>query len=394
MSENKNVLYISYDGMTDPLGQSQVLPYISGLNKHGIAFHLISFEKPARFKQNRAEIQKICDENNISWQPLIYTKKPPVLSTLWDMVKLNQKIKKLGRKTAFDMIHCRSYIPAIFGLKFKRKWNAKLLFDMRGFWADERVDGGLWNKNQFPFNKIYSYFKRKEKELLIHSDHTVSLTHNGKNELLLNPDKDDYAPISVIPCCADTSLFEIQKRTTDQFIVGYLGSLGTWYMLDEMLVFFKRILEVHPDALFHFLTKEPACLIYEKAKKLDLSSSHFLIEESARKDIPTKTANWSFSFIFITPSFSKKSSSPTKQGELMSMGIPVICNKGVGDMDEIVIKYNSGVVVSTDEIASLNIQDVLQKSFEKEEIRKGGIDYFSLKQGIELYLSIYKNLIY
>ena len=44
-------------------------------------------------------------------------------------------------------------------------------------------------------------------------------------------------------------------------------------------------------------------------------------------------------------------------------------------MDEIVIKYNSGVVVSTDEITSLNIQDILQKSFEKEEIRRG-IDYF------------------
>ena len=51
MSEHKNVLYISYDGMTDPLGQSQVLPYISGLNKYGINFHLISFEKPARFKK-------------------------------------------------------------------------------------------------------------------------------------------------------------------------------------------------------------------------------------------------------------------------------------------------------------------------------------------------------
>ena len=394
MSEHKIVLYISYDGMTDPLGQSQVLPYISGLNKHGITFHLISFEKPDRFKQNRTEIQTICDKNNISWHPLIYTKKPPVLSTLWDMIKLNQKMKKLGRKTAFDMIHCRSYIPAIFGLKFKKKWNAKLLFDMRGFWADERVDGGLWNKNKFPFNKIYNYFKRKETELLKHSDHTVSLTHNGKNELLLNPDKDDYAPISVIPCCADTTLFEIQKRTTDRFIIGYLGSLGTWYMLDEMLVFFKRILEVHPNALFHFLTKEPASLIHEKAKELDISSGHFLIEESARKDIPSKTANWNFSFIFITPSYSKKSSSPTKQGELMAMGIPVICNKGVGDMDEIVIKYNSGVVVSTDEIGSLNIQDILQKSFEKEEIRKGGIDYFSLKQGIELYLSIYKKLIY
>lgn len=29
----KQALYLSYDGMTDPLGQSQVLPYIIGLQK-------------------------------------------------------------------------------------------------------------------------------------------------------------------------------------------------------------------------------------------------------------------------------------------------------------------------------------------------------------------------
>ena len=42
---NKNILYISYDGITDPLGQSQILPYISELSRKGLKFHLISFEK-------------------------------------------------------------------------------------------------------------------------------------------------------------------------------------------------------------------------------------------------------------------------------------------------------------------------------------------------------------
>ena len=39
------VIYISYDGMSDQLGQSQVLPYIEGLSKFGHTFELISFEK-------------------------------------------------------------------------------------------------------------------------------------------------------------------------------------------------------------------------------------------------------------------------------------------------------------------------------------------------------------
>ena len=44
--KSKNILYLSYDGMTDPLGQSQVLPYLIGLTKEGFTFHIISFEKP------------------------------------------------------------------------------------------------------------------------------------------------------------------------------------------------------------------------------------------------------------------------------------------------------------------------------------------------------------
>ena len=54
---NKHALYLSYDGMTDPLGQSQVLPYIIGLQQKGIAFTLISFEKIERFKEEGAAIK-------------------------------------------------------------------------------------------------------------------------------------------------------------------------------------------------------------------------------------------------------------------------------------------------------------------------------------------------
>ena len=42
-----------------------------------------------------------------------------------------------------------------------------------------------------------------------------------------------------------------------------------------------------------------------------------------------------YSIFFILPVFSKKASSPTKMGEIMSLGVPIICNSGVGDVDEI-----------------------------------------------------------
>ena len=39
-----SILYISYDGMLEPLGQSQVLAYLKRV-AHGRRIHLISFEK-------------------------------------------------------------------------------------------------------------------------------------------------------------------------------------------------------------------------------------------------------------------------------------------------------------------------------------------------------------
>ncbi len=49
------VLYISYDGILEPLGQSQVLRYLEKLSsKHQI--HLISFEKPEDWQQTEKRL--------------------------------------------------------------------------------------------------------------------------------------------------------------------------------------------------------------------------------------------------------------------------------------------------------------------------------------------------
>ena len=122
-TENKtNVLYISYDGMTDQLGQSQVIPYLEGLSKHGYHFTLLSFEKKERFKKYSLEISELLKKNNITWVPLFYTKKQHVLSTIWDVLFMKRKAFQLHRQKNFFLVHCRSYISSIVGLQMKRKF--------------------------------------------------------------------------------------------------------------------------------------------------------------------------------------------------------------------------------------------------------------------------------
>ena len=387
----KNVLYLSYDGMTDPLGQSQVLPYIIGLSNKGYKFHLISFEKPNRFKQNRKVIERICSENEIEWHPLMYTKRPPLLSTIWDVRKMKRKSYALHRKYNFSIVHCRSYLSSLIGNSMKIKFGISFLFDMRGFWADERVDGKLWDLKNPIYKWVYNYFKRKELQFLNNADYTVSLTFSGKEEMLKWEGVTGLKNrLEVIPCCADLNLFKPVEGDSKIFTLGYLGSIGTWYLLDEMLLFYKGILEREKSAVFHFLTKEEPNIILERAKELGVSCDKMIIEESSRSDIPYKTRNWSYSIFFILPSFSKKSSSPTKQGELMGMGIPVICNDGVGDVKEIVQKYKSGLIVDLN--STFDFDKVFSHEFEQTNIVNGARDYFSLQMGIKKYEMIYNQI--
>lgn len=406
--KNNNILYLSYDGITDPLGQSQVLPYIIGLSKKGYSFTLISFEKSEKYEKRKAIIQAICKDSNIEWLPFIYTKFPPVFSTIKDIQTLRQKVKALHKIKNFDIIHCRSYITALVGLEMKQKYGVKFIFDMRGFWADERVDGKIWNLKNPLYRLIYNYFKKKEKQFFENADYVVSLTEAGKKEIHSWSLNNNPIPIEVIPCCTDLSLFSssnIKKEDQQQlrkelgiqehnFVLSYLGSIGTWYMLDEMLLFFKQLLNHKPEALFFFITGENKEVIFNKCLRYDIPVDKIIIKRAERNEVPLYLSISHLNIFFILPVFSKKASSPTKQGEVMSMGIPIICNDRVGDSAEILLKNNGGYVLSNFDNESYNeiIQEIETKKKNKEEIIKGAL-YFDLNSGINKYEKIYTQLI-
>lgn len=405
---SRSVLYLSYDGMTDPLGQSQVLPYIIGLSKKGFRFHLISFEKQDRFAKFKVEIQVLCDKYDITWHPKIYTKKPPLLSTIYDVWRMRNLSFKLHRTHHFSIVHCRSYLSAMVGLAMKKKFKTKFLFDMRGFWADERVDGKIWNIKNPIFNLVYRFFKRKERKFFLEADHVISLTYAGKEEIVSwNGLEHLNNKIEVIPCCADLTLFDptqidTKKRESyaeelvispSDFVLGYVGSIGTWYMLDEMLSYFRYQLSQKPNSIFLFVTGESPSTIFSKASELGIKETAIRVISVLHKEVATCISLFTASIFFIRPTFSKKASSPTKQGELMAMGIPIICNAGVGDTAKVVNDYQAGYAINSFETSDFEKIDLYFPNFDKTKCQNGAKEFYSLEKGITRYNSVYTNLI-
>lgn len=403
-----NILYISYDGLTDPLGQSQILPYLSGLAKESYTITIISAEKEQNYKEKKEQIEQLCLANNLKWFPINYTKKPPIFSTLWDVFKIYQLAKSLHKQKHFRIIHCRSYISSLIGLRFKRKFGTKFLFDMRGFWADERIDGKIWNLDQLPFRLVYQFFKKKELQFLKEADAIVSLTHAAVQEI--NTWKElqgENIQINVIPCCVDTNRFnsievdekkiqELKKSLAleNRFVLSYLGSIGTWYMLDEMLDFFKVLLDEQGNAVFFFITGEDPNVIINAASKKGIDQSKIIIQKANYTEVPMYLSLSNFSIFFIKPAYSKIASSPVKQGELMSMAIPVICNSGVGDTAKIIEDYSCGIVLDSfiEDSYRNAIENMKKFKLDKVKAIHGANEYFGLNEGVSIYSKIYKSL--
>ena len=119
--KNKKVLFISYDGMTDQLGQSQVIPYLKALTKQGYSFHILSVEKKKRLEERGALIRGILQEAGIRWTTLLFSTRPPLLSKIYDQWKLNRKAAAICREEKISLLHCRSYVPAAAGKKIAKR---------------------------------------------------------------------------------------------------------------------------------------------------------------------------------------------------------------------------------------------------------------------------------
>lgn len=401
----EKVLYISYDGMTDPLGRAQVIPYLQILSTN-FEIHILSFEKKVLYCRNSEAIHLILKNHNIAWHPLKYNSSPPVLSSIYDILKMYRVSVKLCKKHNYSIIHARSYMSSIVALKLKQKFSTKFIFDMRGFWADERVDGKLWKLNNPLYKHIFTFFKKKEKQFLTNADYVVSLTYKAVpylNQISGNELKN----IEVIPCCVDTKLFDFKninlEKTNDlksklnisenDFVLSYLGSIGTWYMLDEMLDFFAILKIKNINAKFLFITNENPELIKNIALRKNISFNDIIIVSAKRDEVPSLLSLSSCNIYFIQPCFSKNASSPTKLAEVLSMGIPVITNSNVGDIA--LYKENSNNIITIDDFTSSSYQKAIilldqeLSSYDKHKIRNQALELFDLEKGANIYKKIY-----
>ncbi len=389
------VLYVSYDGMLEPLGQSQVLAYLYQLAM-GRRIYLISFEKPEDWANVNARELLAHDilAANIFWHPLPYHKRPSSAATLWDIVCGISLGLWLVLRHRLRIVHARSYVASVIALALKRLTGVKYIFDMRGFWADERVDGGLWPRNGLMF-RVANAFERR---FLLSADHVVSLTHAAVREMQRFDYLAMYMPhITVIPTCVDLARFKpLPRESYNQgFVLGYVGTAGTWYLFDETISCFLQLLRLRPDARFLIVNRGEHGYIRARLAVAGVPDAVVELTTATHSEMQTQLARMDAGIFFIKPVFSKQASAPTKLAEFLGCGVPCMSNTGVGDMADLLEGEQVGIALASFDEDSIQVG--LKRLFQlaadpsaRERCVTVAQKHFSLEEGVARYGKIYE----
>ncbi len=391
-----SVLYISYDGMLEPLGQSQVLAYLERLAQDG-EIHLLSFEK-ARDWNDVAARERIAQRirtAGIHWHPRRYHKRLTVVATTWDILIGTLSALWLGWRHRPRIMHARSDVAMLMAWLAAPLTGARLLWDMRGFWADERVDGGIWKRG----GRLYRTARWFERRFLRSADHVVTITQAAERAMQADPSLPrPLPPITVIPTCADLERFRPQPaQAKEGFVFGYVGSVGTRYEFDAALACFRALQELRPDARWLIVNRNDHAYVRERLRAGGIAEDCVEIKSAAHADVPAEMARMDAAVCFCTPTASAAGVALTKLGELLGCGVPCIANAGVGDMPEVLAGERVGVVVASLDADALRdgAQRLLRLVADPDAAARcvaAARRHYSLDLGVDSYRAVYARL--
>ena len=404
MAQSPRAVYVSHTGMSEPLGYSQVIPYVEGLARAGFSMEIVVFE-PERATDD--EIRAVDEQLRAAGIGYYWSRRSASHSF---SVKMAEASRALARLLALALVrrprivHARSYLPAaVAQLTASLSPGTRFLFEVRGLLSEEYVDAGHWSAESYR----YKLLKRVEKRLFARAAGVVVLTERHRRYLVdetrLVP-RD--TPIEVIPTCVDVKRFSATAEARarwrrelgagDRFVLVYAGTLGAWYREEEMVRFYAALRRRRP-ARFVLYTHSPTDRFDAAIERVGVPRDEVVVRRVPPSEMPAALSAADAAVSFITPCFSKLGSSPTKTAEYLAIGLPTVLNRGIGDSDQLVDEVPA--VIDAGGLAQEELENAadglaaLDVGALRESARRAALERFSIETvGLPRYVQLYERL--
>ena len=371
-NEFYDLVYVTIDSLVEGVGSSQITPLITRLSKSGLKINLISYEK---LQPNR-ELAEYFKLTGVEWNPLPFGSN--------GLIGGVERLKRLKQEIPVtSLIHARSDIPAVSGIASKQ---APVLWDVRSLWADQKV---LIQKNLIN-NALYFPYRGLES---IAASKSVGMATLTRAIIPILEKRHRRIPElrTVVPTAVDLKLFQVDLKMPTLYRALFSGTYNDYYDLKLSALFME---ELRKQILVETHWARPA-----ESERFSIGVGEEKVFPTSQTEMAKVIPDYSFgvSICKMDAGPSLAAAMPTKIGEFLACGRPVVVNKGLGDMDQLIEEFDAGIVLNgnRDNLIenSSRLVDLISDPDTPNRCRELAEKYFSMDVGAEQYLSLYRKIL-
>lgn len=396
------LLYLTQDGLLEPLMHSQVVRVVERLAALGWRYRIVSLEKERDLSDGSRvrRLRQRLDRSGIAWEYAPFDWGQSSRSAAQNLGFLTRRAIELAQRGRIRGIHARAYVPAVAALA---AWNATRIpwiFDARGYWIDERLEEGRW----FTSPLRLGVARGLEHQLFCTASGVVTLTELQAQDVEARFKPLGRRPVRCITTLADFDDFvrrplaelhsvspELVERLRDRRVIAIVGSINSSYLVDETLDLARRTLERGPK--MHLLVLSGQRDEYRRRLlALGVPETKFTLVRAEHDAMPQWLSLVEWCLLLLQPnSAAKRASMPTKLGELFASGVRPLqfgCNT---EVSEWVRRAGTGVVLddvspaSLDQAAGRVVTSEALSVEAIEKARQATAPHFSLAAGSARY---------
>jgi glycosyltransferase involved in cell wall biosynthesis len=352
MSRKRNILFLSYWSLREPLTAAAVFPYLRLLAQRPEIenLHLVTVETTPDEHLPSVEL----DMPKVT----VHKIKPPftrpyfIAKVCLQFYAVLQLIRLISRNR-IDLIFAKASMAG--ALAYLAHLWTRTPYIVESFEPHSlyMVECGIWKRNDIRF----LFASALESCQLRTAEHVMTVTHNHRQDLLdkgWNPSR-----IHVIPSITDLEAFKPdpnaratirdQLKMPGNATVGvYVGKFGGLYLDEEAFQLFAR--SAHEFAPFHLIILSPSdpASIREKARATGMDERSVHVLTVPHVEVPNYLSAADFAFSTIRPTPIKRYQCPIKNGEYWASGLPILTTEGISDEDKDLRIGSGGSTYRTD----------------------------------------------
>ena len=387
-------LYVSYDGLLDPLGQSQIVPYISAISAAGHSLTIVSYEKVDRTKEQIELMEIKLQKIGVNWVSLKF--RPGKFWAIKRLISGVLLIRKLCRDLQPDFVHLRGFVSSVI-FQLSRS-TVPYLYDFRGFALGEWVDIGKINQSSL----LYRVLDRLDKKAVKSASGLVVLEECAKC-LLQDTYNISNVPLKVIRTCTDVKRYpkreHVLNKENSALCFVFLGGARFPYRPDLALILIEKLIKHGVDCNIDFINEGDRGIIENAIDLTSIPKEKVRILRCEHSEIPNVLATYDCGIVMVESSYWRRVCSPTKMGEYLAGGVPVISLEGIDAIDELAQRTLCVATVSSEELLGQFQEGRVEQlvSFIRlisvtQECQKLALEEFDLDSAGKLYVELYSEM--